>query len=344
MTGKFRPNLATGGIGSLPFTDCTAAAGFVVHCGLDVPFWPQLPKRCFREQMIPQYASGMPAVTVDAEGETLRFDAAVKYDALTAFYARYLDGGLEDFAIPEEDAAGFNAFLEAARGGNWQAVKGQVTGPITFATGILNDRKDTLYADPDLRDAAIKLLARKAQWQVGKLKSLAETVIVFVDEPVLAALGSSAYVGISDDDVIGLEKELFEAIRAEGGTAGIHVCGNSDWGVMIRTGVDVLNFDAHQYGPRLALYASEVRGFLDRDGVIAWGLVPTTEEELSRATTASLAARFRANVRALTDKGIPESLILERSMLTPCCGCGSLDAEGARKVFEMLRELRDILR
>jgi hypothetical protein len=169
---------------------------------------------------------------------------------------------------------------------------------------------------------------------------LAPQVIVMVDEPVLSAFGSSAYVGISDEDVIALESEIFEAIRAAGGLSGIHVCGNSDWSVIVRTGVDVLNFDAYRYGPRLALYAEAIQDLLARGGCIAWGLVPTTPEELQKESCASLTARFRECVGALTARGISESLVRERSMLTPCCGCGSLTIPEAGRVFALLRDLR----
>lgn len=343
-TRTFTPALSTSGIGSLPFSDPAQAAAFVHSCGLDVPFWPQLPKRTFGEQMIPQYAEGMPAVAIETVTQSIRYNEEAKYDELTAFYTQFLESPPDAFAISPDRAAGIPAFVNAAQGRTLRAVKGQITGPITFTTGILNARKDALYADPDLRDAAVKLLTRKAQWQIDILKPLSENVILFADEPVLAALGSSAYVGISDQDVINLLKEVFEAIREAGALSGIHVCGNSDWSVLIRTTVDILNFDAFQYGPRLALYHREVREFLEQGGIIAWGLVPTTADELNQATCESLSALFRAAVQALTTKGVPESLVLERSMLTPCCGCGSLDVVNTQRVFALLQTLRDTLR
>ncbi|MDP2989685.1 MAG: hypothetical protein Q8O57_03865 [Kiritimatiellota bacterium] len=204
--------------------------------------------------------------------------------------------------------------------------------------------KDMLCADHDLRDAAVKLLTRKAQWQIEQLRPFADNIIIFVDEPVLAAFGSSAYIGISAEDVVALESEIFEAIRAAGGLAGIHVCGNSDWNVIIKTGVDILNFDAYGYGPRLSLYSKDVADLFERGDHIAWGIVPTTPEELKRETCASLVERFRTNVRVLTEKGLAESLVLERSILTPSCGCGSLSIPEAEKVFALLRELRTTLR
>lgn len=344
MPKPYQPNLGTCGIGSLPFQEGPAAVEFILGQDLDVPFWPQLPKRDFLEQMVPQYADGMPGVVIDRSAQTTRYDSALKYDQLTAFLTRYLEETPDQFPISAEHAAGLHAFLAAAQGQSWRAAKGQVTGPLTFSTGIHEPGKEMLYADPDLRDAAVKLLCRKAQWQVKRFRAFAETVIVFVDEPVLAAFGSSAYVGISDSDVIGIEQELFEGIRAAGGLGGIHVCGNSDWSVIIRTGVDILNFDAGRYGGKLALYGRDVHGFLERGGCIAWGMVPTTAEELRKESGASLVEQFRACVGALTAKGIPESLVLERSLLTPSCGCGSLSLPETRQVFALLRELRNALR
>lgn len=331
-------------MGSLPLSEGAQAARFILDSEVDFPFWPQLPKRDFREQMIPQYSEGMPGIVLDRKAQTIGLNPATKYDELAAFYAKFLEEQPEQFAISAEYAEGLHAFLAAAKGRSFAAVKGQVTGPITFATGIGTPGKEILYADYDLRDAAVKLLTRKAQWQIEQLRTLAAQIIVFVDEPVLAAFGSSAYIGISAEDVVKLEGEIFEAIRGAGGLAGIHVCGNSDWGVMIRTGVDILNFDAYSFGPRLSLYSEDTTALLERGGYIAWGMIPTTAEELNRATCPALVERFRKSLRALSEKGLDESLILERSLLTPTCGCGSLTIPEAQKIFTLLSELQAALR
>jgi methionine synthase II (cobalamin-independent) len=340
----YTPNLSTTGIGSLPFTQGQQAVDFLLGAGLDIPFWPQLPKRCLFEQMVPQYTEGMPGVVLDMAAEVARYDSSLKYEQLATFLAQFMEEDPGLFAISPAYAEGLYAFLTTARGRSRGAVKGHVTGPVTFATGISEPGRQMLYADPDLRDASVKLLSRKAQWQVEQLRACGGPVIIFVDEPVLAAFGSSAYIGISEADVIDLEKEIFDAIRTAGGLGGIHVCGNSDWSVIIRTGLDIVNFDGYNYGPKLAIYAAEVHAFLERGGCIAWGMVPTTPDDLRMETRDALVQRFRANVEALKAKGVPESLILERSLLTPSCGCGSLSIEETRRVFSLLREVRDTLR
>ena len=290
--------------------------------------------------MVPQYAEAMPCVRrADGEGGLL-LDTAEKYAHLERFYEAFLSEELNHFALSEQAAAGFYAFGRAAAGRTWPIVKGQITGPITFATSIADAEKSTLYADADLRDAAVKLLTRKAQWQIERLKPFAtDKVLIFVDEPVLAAYGSSAYLGISEQDVWDMEGEVFAAVAAAGGMTGIHVCGNSDWGVVCRTGVDVVNFDAYQYGSTISLYPAEVGELLGRGGRIAWGIVPTSKAAHTE-TPDALARRFEDCLDALAAKGFDMDLLRERSLLTPSCGTGSIEPDDARRVFELLRQLR----
>ncbi|MBL7220196.1 MAG: hypothetical protein ISS69_08785 [Phycisphaerae bacterium] len=343
MTDVFEPCLMTTGIGSVPMADPDAGAAFVLDAGVSIPFWPQLPKRGFREQIIPQYAAAMPCVTIDDDEQRVTFSTAGKPAQLQAFYEAYLSEDLEPFALTSESAAGFGAMLRKAAGQTWPIVKGHVIGPITFAVGIANADKHLLYSDAELRDAAVKMLTRNVQWQIERLSPLATgRVMIFVDEPVLAAYGSSTYLYISEQDVAEMLGEIFEAIRAAGGIAGIHVCGNSDWGVVIRSGVDVVNFDAHQYGTRISLYADDVRALFDRGGSIAWGIVPTTGD-VANETVESLSRRLDECFASLEAKGFDRDLLRRRAILTPSCGVGTLTPDQGRKVFELLRQLRDSL-
>lgn len=342
MSDAFEANLRTTGVGSLPWTDVEASVSFVLEAGLSIPFWPQLPRRRFVERMVPQFSESMPCVQVDAEEGRIGFDAADKYQRLEPFYEAYLSGRTDGLGLSQEYAAGFHAFLRRVEGRTWPIVKGHVTGPITFTTSISDAADRPLYADADLRDAAVKLLARKAQWQIERLRPLAdECVLIFVDEPVLAAYGSSAYLGITEEDVLAMEGEVFAAIAQADAISGMHVCGNSDWGVMLRTGVQVLNFDAHQYGTTVALYPQEVADLFDRGGCIAWGAVPTANFK-GDETPDALARRLDECLAALIDKGFDADLVRRRSMLTPACGTGSMrNPDDAVKVFDLLTRLHE---
>lgn len=346
MKSGFIAQLRTTGIGSLPFADPQDAAAFVLDADLSIPFWPQLPQRDYRELMVAQYCEGLPCVQTEPAGKRVFCDTSEvekKAAQIEAFYEKFLSQDLEAFPISREYAAGLYSFDEAAAGQTWANVKIQTTGPFTFTQGINDSERTPIYNDPDLRDAAVKLLVRKTQWQVRHLRKLSEgPLIVFLDEPVLSAYGSSSYVGISEADVHGLMRELLEAIAAEGAVSGIHVCANTDWGVVIRSGIEVLNFDAYEQGHTLALYPEDVRQLLDAGGNIAWGIVPTSQA-LRHESADSLARRLADCFKLLKEKGFSESLLEERCLLTPSCGTGSLSIDDTRRVFDLLHDLREKL-
>ena len=109
MTDVFEPSLMTTGIGSVPLADPDAGAAFVLDADVSIPFWPQLPKRGFREQIIPQYAEAMPCVTIDVEAERTVLEPGDRHTHLHRFYEAYLSEDLEPFALSSESAAGFGA-------------------------------------------------------------------------------------------------------------------------------------------------------------------------------------------------------------------------------------------
>jgi hypothetical protein len=336
----FTPSFATTGIGSLPQEDPEEAAAFVLEADVSIPFWPQLPGRGFAESMVPQFSEPMPCVHTDTAAGKLYWDPERKFEELGRFYGLILAEDQEVFGLKGEKAAGFAAFRQAAAGRRWPYVKGQVTGPITFTTSIHNRDGLPLFGDAELRSAAVEVLARNARWQVEGLSEFAEeTVIIFVDEPVLAVYGSSALAGISEGHVRQMVGHVREAIDDAGGISGMHVCGNSDWGVMASTGVQVLNFDAHQFGHTLGLYPEAIADHLALGGCIAWGIVPTTAD-IAGAEVESLERKLREGFAALTDKGIDVELLRERALITPSCGAGNLSDAEARKVFVLLRQLR----
>ncbi|MEI6562711.1 MAG: hypothetical protein WCO42_00225 [bacterium] len=344
MSSIYKPGLSTTGIGSVPFFDSDQAASFLFDAGLTIPFWPQLPKRCFAEEMIPQYSEGMPCVRVEADQERILFDPANRAVELEEFYTKFLADDPDLFPISSDVAAGLYAFQRLAANRTWPCVKGHTTGPITFCTGIYDADKNPLYSDPDLRDAAVKTIVRKVQWQIKFLKPFSSgRVLIFVDEPVLAAYGSSTYIYVSEEAVVEMLGEVFSAITDAGAIPGIHICGNSDWGMIVRSGVQVVNFDAYQYGASISLYANDIKTLFERGGSIAWGIVPTTTA-VNKESAQSLTQLLLACFDGLMKKGISKDLLRERAIITPSCGAGSLAPDVAKRVFDLLAEVRNRMR
>jgi methionine synthase II (cobalamin-independent) len=354
----FPLNLLPTAVGSLPHTDPVAACDLIWRVLPEIPIWPQLPRRSFRENMYAQYSEGFPGVVLDEAGERIWVDRSQDLSpALERLYAAYLENDLDFAAISPEYAAGLYTLLGNQRISelanqqisksaicNLQsaiAIKGQVTGPISWGLTVTDEnRRPTLY-DEVLADALAKHLRLKAAWQERELRKLVPQTIIFVDEPYLSAYGS-AFVAIDRDLVVSLLSETMAGIQ---GLVGVHCCGNTDWSILLETPMDILNFDAYGYAESLALYPEAVHAFLRRGGAIAWGIVPALDEEaIWRESVASLTDRLVAAMHLLVKKGLPLDDLLAACLVTTSCGLRGRTEAAAERALELVagvaREMR----
>jgi hypothetical protein len=348
----FKPNFLTTMVGSVPYTD-TAEICQRLAQSIDVPIWPQMVKLNFRENMYTQYSAQLPAVVLDEENEKITFNTSQDITlALETFYMPYIEDDVDAFALPPEYAAGFYTMLETLQTINTNGTpgwaKGQVTGPISTGLTVTDqDLRAALYNDM-LADALVKNAAMNARWQVRQLKTVRPNVMISVDEPYMASFGS-AYISLSREQVIAMLDEIFEAIHSEGALAGVHCCGNTDWSVLMGTQVDIINLDAYGYLDSLALYPHELRAFLDRGGVISWGIVPSTEQ-IDNVTPQGLADQLRAGFNLISDKAAARGVTIApdefdtHSLITSACGLGPTTIAVADKVLPMLVQTSQILR
>lgn len=342
------PPFQTTLVGSFPHTDAAAISQRILAVA-DIPVWPQLPRRTFRENMYTQYGAGLPGIVIDEAQEKITFDTSHDLSsAFEEFYARYIADDVNSFALPPDYAAGFYAMLAALRSTSGAWAKGQVTGPISFGLTVTDQSLRASLYDDQLAEAIVKQLAMNARWQVRQLKAVRSNVLIFVDEPYMASFGS-AFISLSREQVIAYLDEVFAAIHAEGAIAGVHCCGNTDWSVLLATSVDMLNLDAYGFIENLALYPQEVRDFLDRGGSIAWGLVPNNET-IEHETAATLAQRLRDGFDLISRKAGARGVTLrsaelaDRSVIVPSCGLGSTTVAIAERAINTLAQTGDILK
>ena len=329
----FPLNLLPTAIGSLPYSDPAAACRVVANTFPRIPIWPQLPRRSFLENMYVQYSEGFPGVVLDHEAERIYVDRSQDLDApLERLYTAYLEGNLDFAAIGSDYAAGLTALPAVLKDAAAPlAVKGQVTGPISWGLTVVDQNRRPILYDDILADAIAKHLRLKAAWQEQQLRQLCPQVITFVDEPYMSAFGS-AFVAVGREQVVTLLEEVFAGIQ---GLKGVHCCGNTDWSILLETSVDILNLDAYHYAESLALYPDAVRAFLRRGGVIAWGISPNRDDLIAQETVASLTQRLEAGLGLLVGKGIPKDDLLAAMMITPACGLGGMSVAAAERVLTL---------
>ena len=337
-------------IGSLPLDDHKQGVELVFKHTPEIPLWIQLP--AYKEEgMISQFLPGFPGLTTEKDRTFIDTTGPSFDDDLLGFYEDYmavqegeidLDGSR--FTLTADTARGFLSFMERLKdlSDHPVAVKGQITGPITFGLGLTDQNKKAVFYDEQLKDAAVKLLAQKAGWQVRKLSSFGCPVIIFFDEPALAGFGSSAFISISRDEVVTCFEEVIKAVHDEGGLAGIHVCANADWSLILESAADIISFDAYSFFDRFVLYEEQIVNLFNSGRWLAWGMVPTLNvEEIQRETQDSILEQFYSKLERISSLGVERSLILNQSMITPSCGTGSLSLDLSKKVLSLTKKVSE---
>ena len=328
-------------VGSMPHSDGKKAIEIIMK-NLAIPVWPQLPKISFRESMYAQYSEGFPCLEVSEKNQKIFFDTdGDVLPSLEKFYEKIISDDLDYFKMTMNYSAGFYEFISQLKSGNlkFPSVKGQITGPITFGLKVTDKNNRSIFYNEQFVDVIVKALTMKARWQIRQLQSIRASaedghkpqVIMFIDEPYLSVFGS-AFTQISREEVIKYLNEVSEGIHKENALSGVHCCGNTDWSVLMDTNIDIISFDAYSFFDGLTLYPEKLNKFFERGGVLAWGIVPSSDL-INSETVESLTENFIRKSEQLIKKNIDEKAVRSRYIITPSCGVGSLSEELAEKII-----------
>lgn len=322
----------------------------------DCPVLPQLARRSLDEDMTSQLNERIPGLIYDEADKRWYMDQETEtfFEELEEFMLDYEAivsendmEALEKYAISEQRCSCLPLFLDKIAQTKPKFVKGQVIGPFTFATSLVDREKKCAFYDDTLREIIIKALTIKALWLVKKFREASpeSQPIIFMDEPSISQYGTSAFITVKKDDVLACFNEIAGILKEKGVLVGIHCCGKSDWSLITESNVDILNFDGFYFGENLGLYHKDIEEFLKRGSKIAWGIVPTLDTDaLMSASVDSLAKKYDEATAYLINKGVSSKLIYDTTIITPTCGAGSLSVEQAEKALTLNKQLSEVLR
>lgn len=336
-------------IGSLPYKNLDIAMDTVRMNFSEIPFWPQLTELSKNEAMVLQFSENMPLFFVDRQKSYMAEASAEFKDTIEEFLCDYKEiitnincKIIEKYAISTHNSAAFPEFLKIIKTARPEFAKGQIAGPFTLASAIIDKEGKCVFHDVKLREIITKTLTLKALWQIKQIKcaNFATTPIIFIDEPSLETLKPPAFDINDQNIVISMLKEISNFIRQNGGLSAVHCCSKCNWSVPLNSGVDIINPDAYRYTRDLSFFYKEIKPFLDNGGKIAWGIIPTLNRKaIFNTDLQELTDIFERAVRYLTKTGINEKLILKNSLITPSCGTGGLDYEMASKAMTLTAQL-----
>ncbi len=331
MDWKFATTL----IGSQPYTNSVEAIDKVLDGRISCPSWPQLPARGYKESMYVQTGAHLPGLKIEGDKATVDLN---DYDPTEAYMA-ILNEDVDYFVYPTDLFAGFFELLERDVS-SFQAVKGQVTGPISEGLQILDANNRPVIYDESYGEIVRKTVNMSAKWQAKRLSSMNSNVIIFFDEPSLSMLGTP-FASISDDDAMNWINESLEGVDCY---RGIHCCGNTNWQMLLKTNIDILSIDAYQYGENLIMFPDELTEFYEKGGAVAWGIVPSSNDLIESETVDSLVDKMESIFSKMEEKGINRQKAAAQSLITPQCGLGLVEIHNVDKVFDLMKGVSEKLK
>jgi hypothetical protein len=265
--------------------------------------------------MLAQWLGALPEVEVARDG------------ALTVL------GASDDEAecrFDEHSHSGLLAFLDVASQAERTPVrvKAQMTGPLTLGTAL---HAAGMPAPRAYQRAATVTRAWSEALEALVAAHLPDAgLVLFLDEPSLVAWRG-------DDAPLDRESAidvLSGALAAVDSVTGVHVCGEGDLTLALEAGPEVLGVEVSD---DLVQQTVGLARFLDGDGWIAWGAVPT-----DRPVGESADPHWRVLARVwceLTRRGCDPVPLRTRGMVTPACGLAGYGASQAERVLGIAREL-----
>jgi hypothetical protein len=305
-------NLLTTAMAVMPHTDVDQAIDAALS--LDVPFWPQLPNLNYHEDMYVQAAEHFPGMVVDLENRTLRFSMDRFIDEYEECMSHFEDP--DYFDVSDAYSAVYSRFIELDLRDR-PAIRGQLEGPVSFGFNVLDQDNRPILFDDTVRPFMYEFMARRINVQLEKLKQRNANAFMFIDEPgmqfVFSALSGYGEQKAKED--LDLFFSTIERPR------GIHLCGNPDWDFLLGLDMDVLSLDVYSNAEIFSSCAGSIKKFLDRGGVLVWGVVPTGFESFEKENLDMLAFRFKSIWSTLGKRGVELDQLISQSMISPATCC-----------------------
>ncbi len=333
------PELLATGVGALPHRDPIEACRAVLAVFPRIPYVPTLPNRGFLEAIVFADAEHLPGGVV-RDGRLVIDRSTDPSEAMEQVLLDYLERNAEPYRVGKAYGSGFHAMMGRDLS-DALLVKCQVTGPVTFGMQVVDEARRPILYDPEYADLLGKLLGLRARWCENAMRERmgARATLVVLSDPYLASLGS-AVVPVD----AGVAASAFEDIAAllDGGL-GIHCCANTDWGFVLGLAPAVVSVDAWTYAREFLLYADEIARYMERGGVVAWGIVPADHAAFAAEKPDAFFSRFE-EICARATETIDPDLFDRQSLITPTCGIRNANEGEAIEIMAATASLSRRLR
>jgi len=328
----FTGELSTTAMGIMPHEGVDEALKLALK--MDIPFWPQLPKLSFYEDMYVQAMEKFPGVIIDEKHMRIFVDTNKFIEEIPKYLEK--EDNIETLKISERYSLVYRHFLTMELS-SYRAIRGQIISPVSLTLKIVDENDKPIVYNDEIRALVFSFIQKRLNAQYIELKEKNDKAFVWVDDPGLELI-FSAMCGY---DNIKAKRELMDFFNGINGVRGLHLCGKPDWDFLLSlNNIEIISFNAYAFGDVFVTY-DKVKDFVERGNIISWGIVPTYYEEFSKEDLKNLARRLEGMWGVLERRGLDMGTIIQNSLLAPAT-CNLLNPDKTvtvEKSFELLNEL-----
>jgi len=323
-------------MGIMPHDDIQSSLNLALS--FDIPFWPQLPKLSYYEDMYVQAMEGFPGVIIDENHARVYIDTDKFMDDVPGYLEN--EDNPDHFRLSDKYSLVYKEFLSKELQ-HYASIRGQVISPVSLTLKIVDENDKPIVYNDEIRALAFSFIQKKVNAQYRQLKKKNERAFVWVDDPGLEFI----FNAMCGYDSAKAKRELTEFFDGIEGPRGLHLCGRPDWDFLLSLNIEILSLNAYAFGDIFVTYPG-TKSFLERGNIISWGIVPTYFEEFSHEDIETISKKLEGMWKTLEKNGVDAGLIMTNSMLAPAT-CNLLNPDKTVTVensFRLLRQLSGYLK
>ena len=161
---QFSGGLSTTAMGIMPHENIQEALELALQ--MDIPFWPQLPRLSFYEDMYVQAMEMFPGVAIDEEHARIFIDSEKFLYDLPQYLEKEDDPELYRFS--SKFSSVYRHFLKQDLS-SYRSVRGQVISPVSLSLKITDENGKPIVYNDDIRALIFSFIQKKVNVQYREL-------------------------------------------------------------------------------------------------------------------------------------------------------------------------------
>ena len=303
-----------------------------------------LPQRVGPGSALALAAAGFPGLSFDPSNEQGVVERVRAEGELDRLGLAYLCADQTAGALPSEYGVVLADLVRQVDQQHPHGIHLELSGPLSLAMQLVDEHAHPLIATPALCEALGQHLVLRGCWLHEQLSLTSGSTLICLDEPFLETL-DSPFCPIDREEGFTLLSRILADLPPP---RGLCVTGMPDWSVLVTLPIELIFFDAYGQTSGLTQASVAIAEYLDRGGLLAWGVVPTDLQLLYQDHAELLAQRMVRIVNELAATGVISSEQIWAATLITTTGRLShlpmaVAKQATLRCHELAHQLRQIL-